>query len=57
MKSNAIAITLSDIKAELCADSVRVPSIAELCEMDAIYASIDARHDEWLQEMLGVYDL
>lgn len=57
MKSNAIAITLSDIKAELCADSVRVPSIAELREMDDIYAAIAELEEEWFNEMLGVYDI
>ena len=56
MKSTAIAITAADITAELCEDFAHVPSIAELREQDAIYAEIDARHDEWLQDMLGVYD-
>lgn len=57
MKSNAIIITISDIAAELCADSVRVLTIAELREQDAIYAEIEARHEEWLREMRGEYDI
>lgn len=56
MKSNAIIITISDIAAELCADSVRVLTIAELREQDAIQAEIDAQHEEWLREMRGEYE-
>lgn len=56
MKSNACIITIADIAAELCADSVRVLTVAELREQDAREAELDALYEEWMSEMLGEYN-